>query len=145
MCSQASLVYKCYLQDGLQSYRQNLLQTPKKLKIKTKRCWYIPLISALGKQSQADLYELEASLVYGDSIRLAKAITQRKPVSTNQKIKNKRQERYSGHTTTKAFLKYSLGYWKAQPTLQSGNEGLRGRAWHDISRLHFPVQHLRCN
>ena len=44
---------------------------------------------ALGKQRQADLYELEASLVYKVSFRTARAVTQRNPASKNkQKIPN---------------------------------------------------------
>jgi hypothetical protein len=42
-----------------------------------------PLISALRRQRQADLYEFKVSLVYKVSSRTAKA-TQRNPVSNRQ-------------------------------------------------------------
>ena len=38
------------------------------------RWWSTPLIPALGKQRQVDLYEFEASLVYRASCRTARAI-----------------------------------------------------------------------
>jgi hypothetical protein len=43
----------------------------------------MPLIPALGRQSQAELYRFEASLVYRVSSRTARA-TQRSPVLKNQ-------------------------------------------------------------
>ena len=52
-----------------------------------------PLIPALGRQRQADLCELEASLVYRANSRIARAITQRNPVlknKTKQKQTNKK-------------------------------------------------------
>jgi hypothetical protein len=45
--------------------------------------WHMPLISALGRQRQADISEFEASLVYRVSSRTAKA-TQRKPCLEKQ-------------------------------------------------------------
>lgn len=42
--------------------------------------WHEPLISALGRQEQADLYEMEASLVYKVSSRIARD-TKSNPVS----------------------------------------------------------------
>jgi len=50
----------------------------------------MPLLSALGRQRQADLYEFEASLVY--KARTARAITQRNPVSKKKKKKKKEEE-----------------------------------------------------
>jgi hypothetical protein len=44
----------------------------------------MPLIQALRRQRQADLCEFKASLVYKVSSRTAR-VTQRKPVSKNQK------------------------------------------------------------
>ena len=46
----------------------------------------MPLISALGRQSQADLCEFKASVIYRVNFRTGKDI-QRKPVSKNQKEK----------------------------------------------------------
>lgn len=34
--------------------------------------WYTPLVPALGRQKQADIYEFEASLVYRPSSKTAK-------------------------------------------------------------------------
>ena len=45
--------------------------------------WHIPLIPALERQRQVDLYEFEASLVYRESPRIAKAI-QRNHVLTKR-------------------------------------------------------------
>ena len=52
----------------------------------------MPLIPALGKQRQAELCEFKTSLVYKVSSRSAKAVTQRNPVSKNEK-KNKEKKR----------------------------------------------------
>ena len=60
-----------------------LLKYLKKKKKKAKWLWLIPLIPALGRQRQMDLYECEDSLVYRVSSRTARA-TQRKPVSKKQ-------------------------------------------------------------
>jgi hypothetical protein len=48
--------------------------------------WCTPLIPARGRQRQADLCELKASLVYRVGSRIA---TQRNPVSTGQNNNNK--------------------------------------------------------
>ena len=47
----------------------------------------MPLISALGKQKQADFCEIKASLVYRVSFRTGSKATQRNPVL--KKIQNK--------------------------------------------------------
>jgi hypothetical protein len=47
--------------------------------------WPTPLTSALRRHRQADLSE--ASLVYIESSRTARTVTQRNPVSKNKKIK----------------------------------------------------------
>ena len=44
----------------------------------------MPLVPALGRQRQADLYEFNASLVYRASSRRAKAVTQRSPILKNK-------------------------------------------------------------
>ena len=49
--------------------------------------WHTPLISALGRQKQADGGEYEASLVYRVSSRKARAVKQRNPVSKKKKPK----------------------------------------------------------
>ena len=55
------------------------------------------------------------------------------------KNKTKRHERYSGCTWAKAFLMYSLGYWKALPTLLGGACELEARGaepsltFHDLT------------
>ena len=41
----------------------------------------VPLIPALGRQRQVDLCEFKASLVYRESSRTARTVTQRNPVS----------------------------------------------------------------
>ena len=46
----------------------------------------MPLIPALRRQIQADLYEFKASLLYKASSRTARAVTQRNPVSKQNKI-----------------------------------------------------------
>ena len=46
----------------------------------------MPLILALGRQRQVDLYEFKASLVYKVRTRSARAVTQRNP---DLKIQNK--------------------------------------------------------
>ena len=62
--------------------------------VRTAFCWYArwwwhtPLIPALRRQRQVDLCELEASLVYKESSRTARAITQRGHVSKNQAESN---------------------------------------------------------
>ena len=58
----------------------------------------MPLISALGRQRQADLCEFEASLVYKVSSRTASAVTQRNPVSEHEK---KRKEKKRKEKKTK--------------------------------------------
>ena len=47
--------------------------------------WHTPSIPALGRQRQADLSKFEASLVYKESSRTARAITQRNPVLEKKK------------------------------------------------------------
>ena len=49
--------------------------------------WHTPLILALGSQTQADLCEFEASLVYKVSSRTARAFTQSIPVLEKRKRK----------------------------------------------------------
>ena len=44
----------------------------------------MPLIPALERQRQVDLYEFEASLVYTVSFRTVRAVTQRNPVSKHK-------------------------------------------------------------
>ena len=44
----------------------------------------MPVIPALGRQRQVDLFEFEASLVYRTSSRTVRAVTQRNPVSKKQ-------------------------------------------------------------
>ena len=51
--------------------------------------WITPLILALGRQRQGDLYNLETSLVYIESSRTAWA-TQRSPILKKRKIKKGR-------------------------------------------------------
>ena len=46
--------------------------------------WCTPLIPALEKQRQVDLYNFEASLVYRVSSRTARMISQRNPVLKNK-------------------------------------------------------------
>jgi hypothetical protein len=46
--------------------------------------WCTPLIPALGRQRQEDLYRFEASLVCKENYRTAKAVTQRNPVSSKE-------------------------------------------------------------
>ena len=50
-------------------------------------CWHTLLSPALGRQRQMDLCEFKANLVYRESSRTARVVTQRYPVS---KIKNKK-------------------------------------------------------
>jgi hypothetical protein len=49
----------------------------------------MPLIPLLRRQSPADLWEFEASLVYRVSCRTAKAVTQKNLVSEKKKLKKK--------------------------------------------------------
>ena len=51
----------------------------------------MPLILALGRQRQADLYEFEASMVYRVSSRTGSKATQRNPVSKKQNKTNKQK------------------------------------------------------
>ena len=51
------------------------------------------LIPALGKQRQTDHCEFQASLVYIESSRTTRTVTQRKPVSKNQDKKKKKEKR----------------------------------------------------
>ena len=44
----------------------------------------MPLILALGRQGQVDLCEFKASLVYKESSRTARAVTERNPVLKNK-------------------------------------------------------------
>jgi hypothetical protein len=59
--------------------------------------WHMPLIPVVGRQRQEDLFEFEARLVYKENSKTAKAITQRKTVSTPpphpKKRKRKRKEK----------------------------------------------------
>ena len=58
--------------------------------------WPTPLTPALRRQSQADLCESEASLVYRVSHRIDRADTQKNPVSEKQykmKTNNKKEHR----------------------------------------------------
>ena len=50
----------------------------------------LPLIPALGKQRQVDLYEFKSNLVYKESSKTARAVTQRNSVLKNQ---NKKKEK----------------------------------------------------
>ena len=50
--------------------------------------WCMLLIPALVRQRQADLCEFEAILVYRASSRIARAVTQRNPVSVKEKNSN---------------------------------------------------------
>lgn len=45
------------------------------------------MVEALWRQRQMDLHEIKASLAYRGSSRTARAVTQRNPVSKNQKSK----------------------------------------------------------
>jgi capsid protein len=68
--------------------------------------WHIPLIPALGRESQVDLCEFEASLVYRVSSRTARA-TQRNPVlknKTKQKKERKQRKKQSKRSTPKLLL-----------------------------------------
>ena len=49
----------------------------------------MPLTPALGRQRHTDLSEFKASLLYKASSRTARGVTQRNPVSKNQKQTNK--------------------------------------------------------
>ena len=55
--------------------------------------WHRPLIPALRRQTQADLCEFEASLVYRVSSRTARA-AQRNPVSATTKSEVRHGDRY---------------------------------------------------
>jgi hypothetical protein len=73
-------------------------QTPKTMLKNQAECWLMvvvvahPLISALGSQRQADLYEFEASLVYRVKSRSAKA-TQRYLENKWEKRKKKKKKK----------------------------------------------------
>ena len=60
---------KCFLPTEPSQRPYNLLF---KIHISCGWWWHEPLISALGRQEQADLYEMEASLVYKVSSRIAR-------------------------------------------------------------------------
>ena len=49
----------------------------------------MPFIPALTRQMQTDLYEFETNLVYKVSLRTARVVTQRNPVSKKQKKEEK--------------------------------------------------------
>jgi hypothetical protein len=49
----------------------------------------MPLILALRRQRQVDLYEFKASLIYKVSSKPARAVTQRNPVSNKETNKQK--------------------------------------------------------
>ena len=51
--------------------------------------WRMPLIPALRWQTQADLCEFKASLVYKTSSRTTRVVTQRNPVFENKTKQNK--------------------------------------------------------
>ena len=72
-----------------------LLEIKKKL---ARRWWRTPLIPVLRRQRQANLSDLEASLVYRASSRTARA-TQRNPVS--KKKKKKKEGRKEGRKKEK--------------------------------------------
>jgi hypothetical protein len=55
---------------------------------------YTPLIPALGKQMQADLYEFESSLVYRESSRIARAMRRNLVSKQKQKQKQIKQTSY---------------------------------------------------
>ena len=47
----------------------------------------------LGKQRQVDLWEFKASLVYKESSRATRAVTQRNPVSEKKERRKKKKKR----------------------------------------------------
>ena len=51
----------------------------------------MPLIPALRKQRQADLWEFEASLMYKASVRTARTVSQKTPVSGGEGRREKKQ------------------------------------------------------
>ena len=69
-----------------------------KLTIECQQCWHTPLIPALRRQRQVDVYEFEASLVYRSSSRTARA-TQKNPA-----LKKKKEEESAEHTQNKPSL-----------------------------------------
>jgi hypothetical protein len=69
--------------------RPHMYKYLKRLKLLAGCWWRMPLIPALKRQRQADLYEIKASLAYRVSSRTAKS-TQRNPtLKTNNNNKNK--------------------------------------------------------
>lgn len=75
----------------------------------------MPLILALGKQREGDLYEFKASLVYRASSKRARAVIQRTPVSQNQKREKeeeeqeKEEEEEDDHTVAGFYTPFSNG------------------------------------
>jgi hypothetical protein len=95
---QVSSIYTLTLWSALlhksHTYKRVYTHTPaklinKKLKRKSSSRAVVatPLIPALGRQRQVDLYEFEVSLIYRASSRTVKA-TQRDPVSKNNHYHN---------------------------------------------------------
>jgi hypothetical protein len=59
--------------------------------------WRTPLIPALERQKQADLYDFEASMVYKGSSKTARAVIQENLASKNQKRKKVRKKKKKRH------------------------------------------------